>query len=62
MKTHIFAFFIAISLLFFACNTDEKLSSQTEDVLPESGILELTRPIQGRSGSPFRFLFVNSEI
>lgn len=46
MKTHIFAFFIAISLLFFACNTDEKLSSQTEDVLPESGILELTRPIQ----------------
>lgn len=25
---------------------DEKLSSQTEDVLPESGILELTRPIK----------------
>lgn len=43
MKTIVFTLFFILPLFFIACNTDE--SSEMEDVFPESGILEFTRPI-----------------
>lgn len=39
--------YIVAAFLLSACNQDEEIINQSEDVLPENGIIEMTREIPG---------------